>query len=240
MALGWHDAVTRRRLPPLRKVVLIPLAIGSVIVAVIAAFGLGAIVLPTLRGNASPDAGRVAQQPAPGGAVSDGTVGNGGVGDGTSGSPDPTPVDDPTESPEASPSGSTAAPPSAGDNQFEAVLVALLNAERQKARCGPVRVEGRLRTSALTHSLDMAGRNFLNLNGSDRSTPIDRMNRAGYGQGKSEVVAKGSADPQAVVRAWVRGQQQRRTVLDCAVRAVGVGLAFRGRTAYWTADFGTI
>lgn len=232
MALGWHDAA-RRRLPPLGKVVLIPLAIGGVIVAVIAAFGLGAIVLPTLRGNAAPDPGRAAyqQQPAPGGGSVDVPT--------IDSSADPAPTDEPTESPEASPSGSST-PPTSGDNQLEAQLVSLLNAERRRARCGPVRVESRLRTSAQTHSLDMAGRNFLNLTGSDRSSPTDRMNQAGYGQGKSEVVARGPVDARSVIRAWVRGQQQRRTVLDCSVRAVGVGVALRGRTAYWTADFGTV
>ena len=41
-----------------------------------------------------------------------------------------------------------------------------------------------------------------------------------------------------VVKSWLRDDNDREILLDCATKSVGVGAAMRGRTPYWTVDTG--
>jgi uncharacterized protein YkwD len=84
----------------------------------------------------------------------------------------------------------------------------------------------------------MASNAFVDETGTDGSSPDDRMQTAGYPQGLGETLNRGADSPQAVVRAWTKGRSDRSELLDCGAKSIGVGVAFRGKTAYWTADFG--
>jgi uncharacterized protein YkwD len=146
----------------------------------------------------------------------------------------------PAPTPSAVPPSATATtvPATVGNARFEQQIVALINNERRRGHCPALRVDGKLRAAARSHSADMATHNFVGQTGSDGSSAIDRMQKAGYPQGLSELLARGADNPQAVVRSWTRDRSDRAQLMDCDARAIGVGVAFRGKTAYWTADFG--
>jgi uncharacterized protein YkwD len=79
--------------------------------------------------------------------------------------------------------------------------------------------------------------------GADGSGPADRMNAAGYdtGRGWAENIARGQDSAEAVMAAWMGSPDHRANILDCGLRAFGVGAA---RSAsgqlFWTQDFGRV
>jgi uncharacterized protein YkwD len=151
------------------------------------------------------------------------------------GAPTPAPSPSASRSPSPGPSASVVAGDAA---RLEDAVVALVNHERVQAGCKPVRADPRLRDAARAHSTDMATHNFFSHTGSDRSSPFDRMRQAGYNQGLSENIARGYASADDVMRGWMRSPGHRRNILNCAARAVGVGVLYRGREPFWTQDFG--
>ena len=123
----------------------------------------------------------------------------------------------------------------------EARVVSLVNAARAKARCGPLRVDGRLVRVARAHSQDMAVRRYFAHNTPGGTTPGQRIAGTGYPRtGWAENIAAGQPNADAVVKAWLASPPHRRNILNCSLRAVGVGYATGGpyRT-YWTQDFAT-
>lgn len=150
----------------------------------------------------------------------------------------PTPTDTPTAgpSPSADPTGDRAA---IGNTAVENAVVAFVNSVRRQVRCEPVENDPRLRQAARLHSADMAAGGFLSHTGSDGSSAGDRMRAAGYDAPLSENLARGFGSAREVVQGWLGSREQRRNILDCDARAVGVGVAVGadGRP-YWTEDFG--
>lgn len=123
----------------------------------------------------------------------------------------------------------------------EAEVMRLTNQARARHGCRAVRHEPRLTIAARRHSADMARRNFFGHTGSDGSDFSTRAKRAGYPHAMSENIAKGHASAAEVVRAWLDSAPHRRAVLDCAARAVGVGLArAKDGALLWTQDFGRV
>jgi uncharacterized protein YkwD len=123
-------------------------------------------------------------------------------------------------------------------------VVALTNAERAKAGCPALRQDPALSTAAQRHSEDMAARNFFSHNGSDGSTFVARMERAGYTRWTraAENIAAGQQTAADVVRTWMNSAGHRANILNCDLRDIGVGHQYRQGTAYghyWTQDFGT-
>ncbi|NJC81658.1 CAP domain-containing protein [Planosporangium mesophilum] len=149
----------------------------------------------------------------------------------------------PTESPSATPSPTRSAAPTprqaAGNAQVEDAVVALVNGVRRKAKCDPVRNDRRLREAARQHSADMAAGGFLSSTGSDGSSAADRMRAAGHDDPLSENLARGPESARDVVARWLDSREQRRNILDCDARSVGVGVVVSvDGTPYWTQDFG--
>jgi uncharacterized protein YkwD len=203
-----------------------PVALAAIAAGALVIFGIGALVVPPLfsGGSSTTPTGDTAAGAAPPPAAS------------TESSPEPS-----TEpSPELTPSARASATPTAvtGDSRLEDQVLALVNNERRRARCEPVRMDERLRTAARAHSADMALSNDLDHTGSDGSSPEDRMRAAGYSQGLSENIARGQDSAQQVMRNWLRDRGDRANILNCDAKAMGVGVAFRGRTPYWTQNFG--
>jgi uncharacterized protein YkwD len=205
-----------------------PIGVAVVIAGVLAAFGLAAVVLPPVFAGRPAAAPALAPAPGPGGDVARPTP---------SGSVEPLPTAAASASPSAS-RPATPAPVADPGAAFEDEVVALVNRERAKTRCAPLRNDERLRAAARVHSLDMAGGNFLRHTGRDGSSPQDRMRRTGYGAGLSENLARGQRTSGQVVEAWLNSREHRGNILDCRARAIGVGLALRGNTPYWTQNFG--
>lgn len=123
----------------------------------------------------------------------------------------------------------------------ESEVVRLTNAARARHGCPAVRQENRLATAARRHSADMARNNFFSHTGSDGSDFSTRAKRAGYNHAMSENIAKGYPSAAAVVKGWLGSASHRRAILDCAAKAVGVGLArARDGALLWTQDFGRV
>jgi uncharacterized protein YkwD len=123
-------------------------------------------------------------------------------------------------------------------------VIAFANAERAKAGCPALRQNAALSTAAQRHSADMAAKNFLSHTGSDGSTMVVWIERAGYTRWTraAENVAAGHATAAGVVRGWMTSSGHRADILNCALRDIGVGHQYRRNTQYghyWTQDFGT-
>ncbi|GGX05169.1 hypothetical protein GCM10010297_28440 [Streptomyces malachitofuscus] len=153
----------------------------------------------------------------------------------TTAAPEPT-----TAAPEPSASVSSPAAPTGGAQASGAVarVVELVNAERGKAGCSPVKVNATLTEAAQNHSEDMAASGTMSHTGSDGSSPGDRITRAGYSWSTyGENVAYGYSTPEQVMQGWMTSPGHKANILNCAFKEIGVGLAQPG--SYWTQDFGT-
>jgi uncharacterized protein YkwD len=147
------------------------------------------------------------------------------------------------------------ATPSAG--LIEQQVVELTNQERLLNGClTPLTLSSQLSAAARGHSQDMALRNFFSHTGSDGSTMVDRIQRAGYAYTQAaENIAAGQATASEVVASWMSSDSHRVNILNCALREIGVGYYddagdqpnVRGDDGsiggpyryYWTQDFGT-
>lgn len=200
-----------------------PTGVAAIAAAVLILFGVGAVVVPALSdGGGEPSAAAAAEAPVA-----------------------------PTGDPEVTEAASSAAPPSTApttgkasptvnvsfNSGFEDRVVQLVNGERRKAKCEPVRMHPQLRAAARSHSADMLLHDFSRTEGSDGSSAQDRVRKAGYNGFSHELVAKGG-DTGDVVKDWLRDDDDRDVLLDCATKSIGVGAAVRGRTPYWTVDTG--
>ncbi|MFP8962787.1 CAP domain-containing protein [Streptomyces nanhaiensis] len=145
----------------------------------------------------------------------------------------------PGTSPSTSPAPRTSAPSApAPANDVAARVVALVNSERAKAGCAPVRTNEKLAQAARAHSRDMAEHRNMSHTGSDGSGPGDRITRAGYEwRTYGENVAHGYRTPESVMNAWMSSPGHKRNILNCSFEEIGVGLAQPGD--YWTQAFGT-
>ncbi|QKG24873.1 CAP domain-containing protein [Actinomadura verrucosospora] len=131
--------------------------------------------------------------------------------------------------------GPTAAPGASG---AASAVVALTNAERAKAGCKPLRVDQRLATAARRHSADMAAHGYFDHDSLDGDSPWTRMLDAGYPSPGAENIARGYATAAAVVGGWMDSPGHRANLLNCGLRAIGVGMAAGPDGPLWTQDFG--
>lgn len=160
-----------------------------------------------------------------------------------SGSPSPVTPSGSTSPASASPKPSpTKASPTALDKitSVENKVFDLVNAERVKAGCGKLRNDSRLHKAARSYSALMAEKNFFSHTGPDGSSFVDRIAATGYPRNAAgaENIAYGYADAAAVMKGWMNSEGHRANILNCDLKAIGVGLAYRKSTPYWTQDFG--
>ncbi|SDQ83911.1 CAP domain-containing protein [Thermostaphylospora chromogena] len=121
---------------------------------------------------------------------------------------------------------------------LEAEVVRLTNAARRRAGCRPLRVDARLVRSARQHSRDMAATGLLSHDSSDGTSPWLRMERAGYPDGGAENIGRGYQDAEEAVRGWMSSRRHRQNIVNCELRAIGVGVAEGEGGPWWTQDFG--
>jgi uncharacterized protein YkwD len=126
-------------------------------------------------------------------------------------------------------------------------MLELVNQQRGAAGLAPLSLNSQLTTAAQGHSQDMADHNFLGHNGSDGSSPFDRMRQAGYQFAwAGENVAAGQYTPEDAMSSWMHetppNDGHRQNILSPHYREMGVGYAFSDTTQfkhYWTQDFGS-
>jgi len=120
-------------------------------------------------------------------------------------------------------------------------MLGLVNAERKKAGCQPVRLDSRLSAAATKYSQAMSRNDFFSHTGSDGSTFVSRIENEGYPAPRSENIAAGSATAQATMQQWMNSSSHRRNILDCAAEDMGLGVASADDSrfgTYWTQEFG--
>lgn len=135
--------------------------------------------------------------------------------------------------PPQTPRPSTSAPSSA-----EAEVLALVNEERAKVGCQPLRADKALNSLAEAFSKDMAERDFFDHTDPDGDTPWDRAEQAGITNLGGENIARGQADAKAVMASWMASEGHRENILNCDYKTIGIGAHFADGGPWWTQDFG--
>ncbi|MEU5719627.1 CAP domain-containing protein [Streptomyces sp. NPDC020403] len=140
--------------------------------------------------------------------------------------------------PRATPASPSHAPSSPAAASAQDAVLALVNEERSKVGCRPVTASASLTALAQDFSEDMAARGFFDHTDPDGATPWDRAAKAGVTGLGGENIARGQADAQAVMDAWMNSDGHRANILNCDYTTLGVGVHFGSGGPWWTQDFG--
>ncbi|GAA3376166.1 hypothetical protein GCM10020367_46780 [Streptomyces sannanensis] len=117
-------------------------------------------------------------------------------------------------------------------------MVSLVNLERARVGCTPVKADPSLAGLAESFSDDMAARGFFAHTDPDGDTPWDRAEQAGVSGLGGENIARGQGDARAVMDAWMTSPSHRANILNCQYTTMGVGVHFGSGGPWWTQDFG--
>ncbi|WP_188304945.1 CAP domain-containing protein, partial [Streptomyces sp. CBMA123] len=152
--------------------------------------------------------------------------------------PTPTPTDTPTATPTPSPTVARPTPAAPQPNP-ERQLVDLVNAERAKVGCAPLRIDPRLHGSAQKHADDMAARGFFDHVNPDGVRADARITAAGYRWSQwGENLDRGPTTAASVLAHWMDGGIHQSNMLDCGFKDIGVGVASSPAGTLWTQDLG--
>ncbi|MFB6842020.1 CAP domain-containing protein [Streptomyces sp. NPDC056361] len=133
------------------------------------------------------------------------------------------------------------APAAAGAKigRYAQEVVALANAERERAGCGPLRAEDHLRTAAQGHADDMAARDYYRHDSPEGRDAGDRITGAGYAWSTwGENIHRGPRTPARAMEDWMESPGHRANILNCAFRDIGVGVTLTANGPWWVQDFG--
>ncbi|MFE2276209.1 CAP domain-containing protein [Streptomyces sp. NPDC059454] len=119
-----------------------------------------------------------------------------------------------------------------------AEVLRLVNVERAKVGCSPVTADGALTDLATAFSDDMADRGFFDHTDPDGDTPWDRAKTAGISNLGGENIARGQADAEAVMQAWMDSPGHKANILNCDFKTLGVGVRMGSGGPWWTQNFG--
>lgn len=100
-----------------------------------------------------------------------------------------------------------------------------VNALRAASGAGPVQINSQLNAAAATHSRDMSVQNRPWHFGSDGSSPIDRVARAGYGGPMlGETISETYETELETLAAWMEAPGTRNVILE--PQAINMGFAW--------------
>jgi uncharacterized protein YkwD len=239
-----------------------PMALTLSVTGLLAAFGLGAALLPSsLTGPGSaaerPEAAVAALAPGAGGGVP-------GVRPASPSSPAAAPATTPPATkppvkpkpkpsatrtatakpkPKATTQRTTAAAREVGSDQVsqENEVIRLVNVERDRAGCGSVELNTRLRTAMRLHVEELGRHDGLYIShvSDDGRSFVDRAKEQGYDDPGGENVARGQRNAADVMDSWMNSDGHRANILNCDFKAIGVGVVEgRGGTLVWGQLFG--
>ena len=116
-----------------------------------------------------------------------------------------------------------------------------VNALRSAASLGPVELDSQLTAAAATHSRDMQVQNRPWHFGSDGSSPVDRVNRAGYpGTLVGEVISETYESELETLGAWMGQPDTRRIIMSPDARKMGISwFQERNGKIWWTMVLGS-
>ncbi|MFG2986527.1 CAP domain-containing protein [Streptomyces sp. NPDC048258] len=137
-------------------------------------------------------------------------------------------------------SGGSGGSSGSASGESESAVLALVNKERAAAGCGPLAVNAKLSAAARGYSDTMARSGVMSHTGPDGSTMTTRVEAAGYGWSRlGENIARGQADADAVMNAWMNSPGHKANILNCAFREIGIGVHKGDGGPWWTQNFGT-
>ncbi|MFD9903132.1 CAP domain-containing protein [Streptomyces sp. NPDC059063] len=140
----------------------------------------------------------------------------------------------------ANPSDDEKSTKSAKSAQYEKKLLVLVNAERKKAGCEPLRLDRRVRAAARAHARDMAARNYYDHVSPEGEHADARMRKAGYRTGAwAENIHKGPKGPKTAMRDWMRSPGHRANILNCTYKDFGAGVSLKANGPWWVQNFAT-
>lgn len=118
-------------------------------------------------------------------------------------------------------------------------LVAAHNQARAREDLKPLKPDAKLMEAARLHALDMAEQEKLSHQGSDGSTPAERVKTQGYQYvSTGENVAEGQKSVSEVMETWMNSPGHRRNILgDFSEIGASRAKDAEGRF-YWVVDFG--
>jgi uncharacterized protein YkwD len=148
----------------------------------------------------------------------------------------PTPRKTPTRRP------TTSAPKvGSGLAAQESEVLRLVNVERDRAGCGSVELNTKLRTAMRLHVQELGthGDLYISHVSDDGRDFATRAREQGYTDPGGENVARGQRDAAAVMTSWMNSDGHRANILNCSFKALGVG-AVKGvdGTIVWGQLFG--
>jgi len=128
----------------------------------------------------------------------------------------------------------------ADDAEMAESLIAAHNREREKAGLSPLKPAAKLTEAAQAHAKDMASHEKMAHEGSDGSTPAQRVEKAGYPyQDTGENVAAGQTSVDEVMTSWMNSPGHKANILgDFTEIGVARVLGVDDRP-YWCVNFGT-
>ena len=110
-----------------------------------------------------------------------------------------------------------------------------INTLRREQGLPAVSIDSALMDAAAVHARDLAAQDDAGHYGTDGSTPLDRVFKAGYsGVLTGENVSAGQRDLNEVLEGWLNSKSHRRTLFMPQARHMGVALAYDPQTKYRT------
>lgn len=115
-----------------------------------------------------------------------------------------------------------------------------VNSLREASGRGPVELDSKLNAAAATHSRDMSNQSRPWHFGSDGSSPIDRVERAGYEGGLvGENISETYETELETLAAWMEEEGTRRVILSPDARKMGFSwLQENNGKIWWTMIMG--
>lgn len=132
--------------------------------------------------------------------------------------------------------------PATADSPDTAERGALLDAhnrERARAKLAPFKANAELDAAALVHARDMATHNKMTHDGSDGSTPAQRVERQDYHYlSMGENVAMGEQGVAEAMRIWMDSPPHREHILGDFTEMGSASARSKDGTIYWCVEFG--
>lgn len=120
------------------------------------------------------------------------------------------------------------------DNAATSQALAMVNQQRAAARLPAVATSSALTQAALRHACDMTRSGLRGHQGSDGSTPRDRVARAGYRSClTAENIAWGQRDVVTVLNAWVASPPHLANIRQQRVQHIGLAQVGSGNASAW-------
>ncbi len=123
---------------------------------------------------------------------------------------------------------SSSSAPSGSATATAKEVVAIMNAARAKAGCGPLKINAKLMAAAKTHATNMAVKDFFGHANKDGSKFSKRVKKQGYVYRRvAENIAAGMDTAREAAYGWLGSSGHRKNILDCKLKDTGVAVAYQ-------------